>query len=1709
VKKGFFILVGIIFVVSMAIVLSACDFVIDISNIELISDIEEDVYEIGKFCYDNYYLEITYTDKTSKIICVDESMISEYDRMQLNNVGTHTISINYDRFTLPLDVTITYKPLENDESQQIVRPYIAPIDVVYDGNPHVAKVEGDVPENAQIIFANDKKSFVNAGYYEVTATIIAEGYETIVLTSSVVIRKANYDLSGISFTVNYGVDKYGNALESFIYDGKDHSAELVGEIPLGLSEPTYLVGERSKPISSYEEGRSAKDAGRYTIIARFTGDSENYNVDNLELRTELIIDKKPITQEGIGSDIFVDKTETYNGQRFYIKIDESVKLPDGVGVNYYYEDGRKFDGAVEANEEGYLVEAKFVSSDSNYDITNSLWARLYIRKATYKILPGELTVSFENGKSEVEYDGTPHQVVVNGLVDGISVKRLTINGEYTSEKTEAGVYNIFVEFNSLGDNYISLDPLEQDLTIEKINFATLNYGFSDLNVVYDGLGHSLVYNSYSMSVGVDVSFTYQTDKDFTIYSGIPTDQKAVGTYTCIGHFSFNRDNYYDAPEVVNDISATLTITTRSYNAKENITVSTIKTTYSPGKNNIELCTFSGVYPDKDQGDWNFSYKLVVYGTDGVSTTNVTDSGIYKYKYVFRYFNGVSYVEAETDLATLKVIGRTFTTEQYVLSVPQTGVYDGNKSYLPTLSFVDSTLENTDYTLTYKFKRFDSDEEIVVDQADYVETSKNAGTHTFIYAINAKNYEPDKRTITTVVDRQTKTVNHYYYSISNYTGIYDGEKHDDQIEVMVHSDDDIVKVQPLLISSSNENSVAGKDVGIYEYTIDFISLDPNVKLVKDAFYNYNYTVTINSREIDSSSNIMGFSLDASAESEDVTISKEELFYDELKVFTSSSANYITSSYLGYSGTYTLSGYTLRLIELEDEIANDALENNISYILYDKNKEEVNTYDNIQDVIDNIQNAGIYLLLLQFNNKNIICNGLPGFLYKLNILSQPISLNNPEKVTGEEKTTLPIDSETSFTMANEGILTITGDYVDEIKAFNGSVMYSFATVFFSNKIIIDAEKFLSPEIAEDASIQFRLVKLSPDGEIIKDATTFDSIFTMANGDYLFNQDHLFTDSGVYYVFIDLGTNYIYQGSRRIVYKVNISGKSISIIDIINIKNSDNTIVTPEIDESEYREYITEKSKFKCALENNSSISGADAVKNAEGYEGKKVYTYSLDFYDDFYYLSFFDGEFTQADLSSIDMNIIFASYSVTDGGKTIHALSTQTYINKSHITVAELDSALSELRLSSQNEFTPVGIYYLFVTMESNLFTVNGDIQFVVCIQVNRSTNASYYSYSYGGRTYSYLTDGLKKPFAINFTDNVYTYSLANLQSQLPLADHITSYTCDDFTMDDTSNVTTWFSTNFTSNNLTIVFDTEKYGGYSLSLATAPVSLKYNKKTINLDTAFTAKYDITKYDDGTTITYTGKILPYSKWQGQIYKYYEDHMKSLGVDSHLSNYFANNYIKSVRQVINHTIEDNSLDLIIGITTSYPTDDQIAIRNFITSLFEFTYGGTLYKQYYTNTQAYRLVSTATAGITVKVAKRAIYITKPQVNTAVFTGLDYINNNTNDYLIENLPIFKGYLNDNKDKIQEYTTEDNLFLSGFVEDTYNKITYATFMSDCVSFTNIEIMGPMHQMDVTVTLAQKYSKYYVFYERTVDKDFTTELSVNQITTFSMTGIRIVQ
>ena len=282
-KRIFLCFMILLVIALLGVMFVACN-VDDVKEISVTPDTIN--VRIGEFNYSDYTVTATYNSGKTEESVLKEDMISPSDRLKFFQEGEHEIVVNYLNKSTTIKVNVRRNVFEGVEFEDL--------DVVYNGEFYTLEVK-NVPEGTTVTYASTNR-FRTAGEYQVTAILRKDAYEMKEMTATITIRKADYDLSGISFE-----DKTED------YDGNVHVLEMTGELPAGLYVDYTITREGGRE----EKGNSATNAGVYTVEARFSGDTVNYN-EVESLHATLNIRQATIDMSGI---TFSDKTVVYDRTR--------------------------------------------------------------------------------------------------------------------------------------------------------------------------------------------------------------------------------------------------------------------------------------------------------------------------------------------------------------------------------------------------------------------------------------------------------------------------------------------------------------------------------------------------------------------------------------------------------------------------------------------------------------------------------------------------------------------------------------------------------------------------------------------------------------------------------------------------------------------------------------------------------------------------------------------------------------------------------------------------------------------------------------------------------------------------------------------------------------------------------------------------------------------------------------------------------------------------------------------------------------------------------------------------------------------------------------------------------------------------------------------------------------------------------------------------
>ncbi len=264
------------------------------------------------------------------------------------------------------------------------------------------------------------------------------------------------------------------------YDGKEHSIAIVGNLPDGVSVEYEYVDEFGSKSAS-----DKVDAGIYTVWAKFSGDSDNYN-RIADMSATLTIEPKRYDTSSLA---FNDASVTYDKQGHSVQVSG---CPTGVSVEYKVAKENEtndtyvaVDGTEVCDTGKYLYTATFTPHDKNYAKIEAMTAILTINPADYDASG----ISLQS--KDVVYNGKGYSIDDPTLDADWEIlyriynkdgKDLHVDDDedkdYASSVVDSGIYEytVSVIYKDNGDgsrNYNSFE-LFATLTINKATYDASN-----------------------------------------------------------------------------------------------------------------------------------------------------------------------------------------------------------------------------------------------------------------------------------------------------------------------------------------------------------------------------------------------------------------------------------------------------------------------------------------------------------------------------------------------------------------------------------------------------------------------------------------------------------------------------------------------------------------------------------------------------------------------------------------------------------------------------------------------------------------------------------------------------------------------------------------------------------------------------------------------------------------------------------------------------------------------------------------------------------------------------------------------------------------------------------------------------------------------------------------------------------------------------------
>lgn len=449
--KIFLVAIAFLFLVNS----SGCSKYVIISKIEMKN---QEIIEIkaGDFSYEGKTVVIFYGDGTTKEIDLTEELIPEVEKLKFYKMGEHEVEVvYYDRYKTTMKIRVVRHEFEDIYE-------LVGYTCKYDGQPHKVELNYELPEGAKIDYPYGN-TFTNAGVYKIEGVISKSGYNVRTLETTLVIEKADYDMSEVIFEDT-----------EFAYDG-DYKTIVATNIPEGI-EVTYDIFNQDKTIKM----NKALNAGNYVVVANFVNKDDNYNSIPAK-EAILTINKATYDMSKVS---MKDYTKEFDDLEYVAKLDGDSILPEGVKESYKFfnSDGQEIATIIDAGV--YKVVVSFVGNSSNYeaiqDIVSTVTINPRIISIEDKIKLEDQTVNFDYKEHNLEIKGNlPDNVIVsyenNGQIYAGDYKVIAnFSTDNTNEKTDIDKLEAYLIINQSRDNVYLYHEVEDESLIAKIKHSPLN-----------------------------------------------------------------------------------------------------------------------------------------------------------------------------------------------------------------------------------------------------------------------------------------------------------------------------------------------------------------------------------------------------------------------------------------------------------------------------------------------------------------------------------------------------------------------------------------------------------------------------------------------------------------------------------------------------------------------------------------------------------------------------------------------------------------------------------------------------------------------------------------------------------------------------------------------------------------------------------------------------------------------------------------------------------------------------------------------------------------------------------------------------------------------------------------------------------------------------------------------------------------------------------
>ena len=451
----------------------------------------------------------------------------EYRGNGKTEIGTYTVyaTVTADHYeTLDLKAKLTIK------GKEFTGITFKDKEFAYDGKWHSIYVEG-APDFATVTYDRQNDQY-KEGTYTVTATITAEGYETLVLTAKLIISKKLPDAELLDRTL--------------IYTGEDQ--RIVFELPDDL--PTYTEETYKVDGKTVEEGDfKVKTLGEHTASITLTNTYWGYKASTVTAKIT-VIENNIGGVDSTKTPLTIDENLKYQTLRSKI-LEGNFTIKEEYIDDYYYPDGTE-------KHELDSVKYTFVANNEIFEIFSYVeYSELVCMQTHYrhtKLIGDKVrSVYFQDGildsgwyESSYEMDGSlfyENDIARTGLKAMAILKEADDGGfENSVEGAYANNYGSF-EIDSVNNEFVH-DVVAHYYKLEwqhdeHSRYTIYNIGNTTINVpdVFNASkieGDFRVLNTHYVD---GFYYTYYSDNSVEYYSLDPVLDAISVVYLADGEYT--------------------------------------------------------------------------------------------------------------------------------------------------------------------------------------------------------------------------------------------------------------------------------------------------------------------------------------------------------------------------------------------------------------------------------------------------------------------------------------------------------------------------------------------------------------------------------------------------------------------------------------------------------------------------------------------------------------------------------------------------------------------------------------------------------------------------------------------------------------------------------------------------------------------------------------------------------------------------------------------------------------------------------------------------------------------------------------------------------------------------------------------------------------------------------------------------------------------